>query len=58
MGIEIELKSGDPDELTAAVVKGMRDGVGLRVTVQSVPVGTLPRFDMKAKRFTDHRKFS
>jgi phenylacetate-CoA ligase len=58
MDIQIELKGGDSDVLCAGIVKGIRDGVGLRVTVDSVPVGTLPRFDMKAMRFADHRKFS
>jgi phenylacetate-CoA ligase len=58
MDIQIEVKSGDPDELKAAVVKGVRDSIGLRVAVHAVPIGSLPRFDMKARRFTDHRKFT
>ena len=58
MDIQIEVKSGDPDALKAAVVKGIRDSIGLRVSVDAVPIGTLPRFDMKARRFTDHRQFS
>jgi len=58
MDIQIEVKSGDPDTLKAAVVKGIRDSIGLRVAVVSVPIGTLPRFDMKARRFTDHRRFT
>lgn len=58
MDIQIEVKSGNADELKAAVVKGIRDSIGLRVAVHSVPIGSLPRFDMKSRRFTDHRKFT
>jgi phenylacetate-CoA ligase len=58
MEIQFELRGGDADTLAANIVHGIRDGVGIRVTAHVVPVGTLPRFDMKATRFTDHRKFS
>lgn len=33
----------------------IRNALGLRVAVEPVPHGTLPRFDLKARRFTDHR---
>ena len=46
----------EPKKLTSAVIKEIRNALGLRVTLKPVPFGTLPRFDLKARRFTDHRK--
>lgn len=57
MEIQIELKGDDSERIRAGVVKAIRDGIGLRVAVEAVPVGTLPRFDLKARRFADHRQF-
>ncbi len=54
--IRIEAKSGDPDALTSAITNEIRNGLGLRAGVDLVPHGTLPRFDLKARRFTDHRR--
>ena len=53
--IRIEAKNSEPDALAATVAQELRLGLGLRVNVKPVPFGTLPRFDLKAKRFTDHR---
>ncbi len=53
--IRIEAKNSEPDALAATVAQEIRRGIGLRVNVRPVPFGTLPRFDLKAKRFTDHR---
>jgi phenylacetate-CoA ligase len=54
--IRVEIQADDPESVAAAVSKEIRYALGLRPTVISVPFGTLPRFDLKARRFTDHRK--
>ena len=55
MEIRLETNRGEPDTIAAAVAKEIRNGLGLRVYVKPVPYGTLPRFDLKARRFVDHR---
>lgn len=54
MEIRIETNT-DAGELPSAVANEIRNGLGLRVRVTRVPFGTLPRFDLKARRFTDRR---
>ena len=53
--IRLEVVRGEPEAVAAAVEKAIRLGLGLRVRVTSVPFGSLPRFDLKARRVTDHR---
>jgi phenylacetate-CoA ligase len=55
MEIRVEVRSGSPEQLAAAVAQELRAGIGIRAKVEPVPFGTLPRFDLKARRFTDHR---
>jgi len=56
MTIRVELGEGaDAEHLAEAVAATVRDGLGLRPEVQVTPFGTLPRFDLKRRRFTDHR---
>lgn len=55
MEVRIEVKNGESDDVAAAVAKELRNGLGLRAQVRPVQFGTLPRFDLKARRFTDHR---
>jgi phenylacetate-CoA ligase len=50
--IELEPGSVDPQELLAAVRKQMQQAFALRVPVHLVAHGTLPRFEMKARRWT------
>ncbi len=54
MELRIEVASGDPDAVATAVAR--HTGIGVRPLATPVPMGTLPRFDLKARRFTDHRK--
>ncbi len=54
--IRIEVRGGDPAAVAEDISRELRNSIGLRVKVQPVPFGTLPRFDLKARRFTDHRK--
>ncbi len=58
MEIRIEVRGGEPAAVSAALQNQLRNGLGLRAQVSAVPAGTLPRFDLKAKRFTDHRRAS
>jgi phenylacetate-CoA ligase len=49
--IEVEDRLEQPDRLA----NEFRLRLGLRVEVESVPLGTLPRFDGKGRRFIDQR---
>lgn len=54
--IRIEVPSGDPGEAAAEVAKEIHTDVGIRPLVHTVDTGSLPRFDLKARRFRDHRQ--
>ena len=56
MEVRIELKADSPRDVADNVANELRNGIGLRIGVTVVDFGTLPRFDLKARRFTDHRK--
>jgi phenylacetate-CoA ligase len=54
LSLEIEPAAGvveGPAALAAAVSKRLREALGLNVPVRAVEPGTLPRFEMKARRF-------
>lgn len=53
--LKVEVSGPEPDAVAAALKSEIRDSIGVRPTVLAVPHGTLPRFDLKARRFTDHR---
>ncbi|HVR79557.1 MAG TPA: phenylacetate--CoA ligase family protein [Acidimicrobiia bacterium] len=53
--IRVEVNEGSEEDVVAAVVKELRMGLGIRIKVEAAPFGTLPRFDLKARRVTDHR---
>jgi phenylacetate-CoA ligase len=55
MEVRFETAGGNSDEVSAAVARGLYEALGLRVTVEAVARGALPRFELKARRFTDHR---
>jgi phenylacetate-CoA ligase len=57
MEVKVEIKDADPDALASLISDDLRNGLGIRISVVPVPYGTLPRFDLKARRFTDHREF-
>ncbi len=54
--IQVESTNPDPTDTVTAVTTAIRDALGLRADVKSVPLGTLPRYELKSKRFTDQRK--
>jgi phenylacetate-CoA ligase len=52
LSLEIEIApSADAVATTRKVSQLLRDALGLTVTIQVAPAGTLPRFEMKARRF-------
>ena len=53
--IQIESTNPNPADTATAVAAAIRDELGLRVIVKTVPLGTLPRYELKSKRFTDER---
>ncbi len=53
--LQIEVTGDDPSAVANTVARQMRNALGLRLDVQPVAPGTLPRSDSKAKRFKDHR---
>lgn len=53
--IQVESTNPDPTNTVTAVTTAIRDILGLRAVVKSVPLGTLPRYELKSKRFTDQR---
>ena len=53
--IQIESTNPNPDATATAVAAAIQDDLGLRVTVKTVPLGTLPRYELKSRRFTDER---
>lgn len=56
MEIRMEVSKGAPDVVGAAVARQIRNVLGVRVVVNPVAHGTLPRYELKARRFTDHRE--
>jgi phenylacetate-CoA ligase len=54
--IEIEPASGASDDLSAQVARAIQTALSFRTDVQQVAPGTLPRFEMKSKRFIRERK--
>jgi phenylacetate-CoA ligase len=50
--LEVEVDPAvDPRHATAVLAVALRDSLGLTVQVHAVESGTLPRFEMKARRF-------
>ncbi|HSR51948.1 MAG TPA: phenylacetate--CoA ligase family protein [Acidobacteriota bacterium] len=57
MEIRIEVdRSADSGEVAAALAQKLRNALGLRASVTPVEFGSLPRFDLKARRFKDLRE--
>ncbi len=56
--LRLEVTRGDGQAVARAVARAIRDRLGLRVESSVVAPGDLPRFELKAKRFHDHRTTS
>jgi phenylacetate-CoA ligase len=52
---EIELDVECSEEIALRAEKELRQALSLRVPVRAVPPGTLPRFELKARRIVDRR---
>jgi phenylacetate-CoA ligase len=52
---EIELEVECPAEVAPRVAAALHRALGLRIGVTAVPSGTLPRFELKARRVVDKR---
>ena len=53
--LRLEVTQGDGQAVARAVEQAIRDRLGLRVEITVVSHEALPRFELKAKRFCDHR---
>jgi phenylacetate-CoA ligase len=53
---EIALQIECPSELTPHIQQELHIALNLRVPIEAVPQGSLPRFELKAKRVEDRRK--
>ncbi len=53
---EIELDVECAESVAPEVEMRLRQALGLRVPVRAVPAGSLPRFELKARRVVDRRK--
>ena len=49
--VEPAKPSSDPGELTTRLQERLREVLSIRIPVSLVPLGTLPRFEMKARRW-------
>ncbi len=52
LAIEVEDAEGQPER----VAQQLERRLGLRIDVRTVPMGSLPRFEAKSRRFVDRRK--
>ncbi|MCL5961287.1 MAG: phenylacetate--CoA ligase family protein [Chloroflexi bacterium] len=57
MEVRIEVSCGDAEECAAALTSELSKRLAFRPIVTVVESNTLPRFEMKARRFVDRRKF-
>jgi phenylacetate-CoA ligase len=55
MELRLEIAGEDPKTVAEAVAREIRNRLGLRIKVSAVPLDSLPRFELKARRFNDHR---
>lgn len=56
MTVEVELADGADPAVAAAVGGAIDSLLSIRANIQVVPRGALPRFELKARRFHDHRE--
>lgn len=56
MDVKIEVKEGNPDNTVARLRERLRRRLSLRVNVVPVASGTLPRWELKARRVRDLRQ--
>ncbi len=52
---ELSIQAEVSEEVGKRISQEIRNRLGIRVEINSVPVGSLPRYELKAKRFIDER---
>ena len=58
LDVQMEVKASDVNEVLCRVTAELRHVLGIRAGVKAVPANALPRFELKARRVTDHREQS
>ena len=53
--LHVEFECGDGEDRREAVARAIRESLGIRVSLAQCPPASLPRFELKAKRFFDRR---
>jgi len=53
--VKVEVSGPEPQSVASAIARDASNRLGLRVRVSIVAPGTLPRFELKARRVTDRR---
>lgn len=53
---QIKVRVETDAELIPEISKKLRDRIGLRIEVELAEAGSLPRYEMKARRMIDHRR--
>ncbi len=56
LDIKVEMVDENPQSVVETIARDAAHRLGLRVDVTLVPVESLPRFELKARRVTDRRK--
>ena len=56
MEVRFETTGGADESMVARVQTALQNGLGVRAGAALVESGSLPRFELKARRVTDHRK--
>ncbi len=51
LGLEIEVRDADPQGIAAALAANLHRRLNLRVVITTAEPGSLPRFELKARRF-------
>ena len=54
--IEVQIEGSDPT--AKQLQSAFRERFGLRAKVITVATGSLPRYELKSRRFTDHRRMN
>ena len=56
--IRIEVDGDELETVASRLDRDLRHSLGLRAQIEVVPNDSLPRFELKARRFTDHRQLN
>ncbi len=54
--VRVEVVFAEPAQMAERLAHELQNSIGLRMRVTPVPLGQLPRYELKARRFKDRRK--